>query len=134
MIDNSSALGWLYKASFHPAEKNKHNQVARYFTNFMMKNDHSLYADHIKGSSNNVADSLSREFKFSNQQLTDLLYITFTKQMPPNFRIQKLPDKTISWITLLLESLTIKKELKNNSNRKQIRTGKSGQTFVEKLE
>lgn len=133
LTDNSSALGWLHKASFHPAEKNKHDQVARYFANFMIKNEHSLYANHIKGELNNVADSLSREFNFSTQQLTDLLYITFTEQMPPNFRIQRIPEETSSWIMSILESLTIGTEPKPNSNKKRIRTGESGETFVQKL-
>lgn len=129
-----SELGWLHKASFHPAEKNKHDQVASYFANFMMKNKHSLYINHIKGESNNVADFLSsREFRISTHQLTNLLYISFNKQMPQNFRIQQPPENIISLIMLLLESLTTGMAPKANSGRKQIWTGKSGETFAKKL-
>ena len=46
--DNSSALGWLYKSSFHPASKVNHDKVAREFAMFMMKNEFSLYSEHIK--------------------------------------------------------------------------------------
>ena len=74
--DNSSALGWLYKASFHPASQMSHNKVARKFARFMMKEGHYLYSEHIKGDSNNIADALSREFSFLRKKLTKLLYGT----------------------------------------------------------
>ena len=131
--DNSSALGWLHKSSFHPAEKNKHDQAARSFARFMIKNEHSLYAEHIKGSSNNVADSLSREFNFTNQQLTNLLHIAFPEQMPHNFNIKKVPDRIISWTISLLESSTSKKGPKPNPSKKQIQIGENGKTFADKL-
>ena len=133
LTDNSSALGWLFKASFHPAEKENHDTVARFFARNIIKNEHSIYAEHIKGSSNNVADSLSREFKFSKRQLTNLLYCAFDEQMPPNFRIQELPEANVLWISSLLESMTIKEVPKSNFHRKSTQTGESGKTFVEKL-
>ena len=133
LTDNSSALGWLFKASFHPAEKSNHDTVARFFARSIIKNEHSIYAEHIKGSSNNVADSLSREFKFSKSQLTNLLYCAFNEQMPPNFEIQDLPEENVSWISSLLESMTTREESKRNSHRKSAQTGGSGRTFAEKL-
>ena len=133
LTDNSSALGWLYKASFHPAEKENHDTVARFFAKNIIRNEHSVYAEHIKGSSNNVADSLSREFNFSKSQLTNLLYCAFDEQMPPNFQIQDLPEEDVSWISSLLESMTIREVQKSNFHRKSTQPGESGRTFAEKL-
>lgn len=133
LTDNSSALGWLFKASFHPAEKENHDSVARFFATEIIKNEHSIYGEHIKGSSNNVADSLSREFEFSNRQLTNLLHSAFNEQMPPNFRIHNLPEENASWISSLLENMTTEKAPKPNSYRKSTQTGESGKTFVAKL-
>ena len=45
--DNSRALGWLHKASFHPVSNSSHDKVVREFALFMMKEDHSLYLEHI---------------------------------------------------------------------------------------
>ena len=131
--DNSSALGWLHKTSFHPGEKKNHDKVAKFLAKHMIKNEHSIYANHIKGSLNNVADSLSREFKFSKQQLTILLYFAFDQQMSPSFQIYDLPEEDVSWILLLLVNLTTKKELKPNFHRKLNQIGKNGITFVPKL-
>ncbi len=74
--NNSSALGWFYQASFHQAEKNSHNKVARYIERYMIKSEHSIYAEHIKGSSNNVADMLSREFYHSKMNQQTFLMLT----------------------------------------------------------
>ena len=36
LTDNSSALGWLFKDSFHPETKEQHNKIARYLANFIL--------------------------------------------------------------------------------------------------
>lgn len=133
LTDNSSALGWLFKASFHPAEKDKHDKVARFFAKSIIKEEHSIYAEHIKGSHNNIADSLSREFQFSKQQLTNLLYHAFDEQMPPRFAILDLPEKSVSWISSLLESMITKKESNSSFRKKSIQIGGSGRTFAPTL-
>ena len=88
--DNSSALGWLHKASFHPASKVAHNKVARKFALFM------------KGESNSVAGILSREFLSNKSNLTNYLYCMFPKQMPKNFKIIDLPNEIVCWISSIL--------------------------------
>ena len=78
-----------------------------------MKN--SLYARKIKGSSNNVVNILSGEFKDSKYELADSLYAIFNDPMPPSFQIKDLPIEITSWIVLLLERLTTIEELKSSS-------------------
>ena len=70
LTDNSSALGWLFKASFHPKTRKQRNKIARYLANFILQKEHSLYSEHISGTDNNVDDSLSREFDFTKKELT----------------------------------------------------------------
>ena len=132
--DNSSALGWMFKASFHPETKEQHNKIARYLAKFLVQKEHSLYAEHISGSKNNVADSLSREFEFTKNELTNLISNIFTNQIPENFEIQDISNKTAYWILSILEAEIPSKEQGNNLTKKKIQIGKSGATFVEKLE
>ena len=107
LTDNSSALGWLYKASFHPATQNKHDLVARKLARFMVKNEFSIYSEHIKGEKNNVADLLSREFSLDNSSLTNKITHSFPEQAPPNLEIIKLPQEISSWISSILgDSIT----------------------------
>ena len=102
--------------------------------NFIVQKEHSLYAEHISGSKNNVADSLSREFDFTKNELTNLIFNIFTNQIPLNFEVQEIPNKTAYWILSILETETFTKEQGNKLPKKQIQTGKSGMTLVEKLE
>ena len=134
LTDNSSALGWMFKASFHPETKEQHNKIARYLAKFLVQKEHSLYAEHISGSKNNVADSLSREFEFTKNELTNLISNIFTNQIPENFEIHDIPNKTAYWILSILEAEIPSKEQGNNLTKKKIQIGKSGATFVEKLE
>ena len=134
LTDNSSALGWLFKASFHPETKEQHNKIARYLANFILQKEHSLYAEHISGVKNKVADSLSREFDFTKKELTNLIINTHTNQTPVNFGIQEIPNKTAYWILSILETEITTKEQGNNLPKKQIQIGRSGATFVEKRE
>ena len=132
--DNSSALGWLYKASFHPATQTSHDKIARKFAHFMMKQEHSLYSEHIKGDSNNIADALSQEFSLPKNKLTRILYHSYPTQMPQKFQIIDLPKKLDSWISSTLEEETVKKELKNNRPRNQSHTFKNGSNSATKQE
>ena len=128
--DNSSALGWLYKASFHPATQSSHDKVARKFAHFMIKNKFSIYSEYIKGEHNNVADTLSRNFDLNTHELTSLLYDSFPKQMPKDFNIIDIPEDIVSWILSILRDETSKMVLKNNHHRRKKPTFKNGTSSV----
>ena len=55
--DSSSALGWLYKASFSSSMP-AHDKVARWLALELMSYDSALYSQHIRGLHNIIADSL----------------------------------------------------------------------------
>ena len=74
--DSSSALGWIYKASFntsHPV----HDTVARWLAKIMIENDAALYLQHIRGIHNIIADMLSRYGHIPENQLIYMFYLFF---------------------------------------------------------
>ena len=70
LTDVSSALGWMKKVSFGPVNKVGHDTVERWMGWTFVSNKESLYSQHIKGTKNIIADSLSRDFNISDQSLT----------------------------------------------------------------
>ena len=64
--DNSSALGWMHKAYFDPVNAESYDAVARWLGWTLVNNETSLYSQHIKGTENIIADSLSRDFHKSD--------------------------------------------------------------------
>ena len=103
--DSSSALGWLFKASFD-SDQPVQDAIARWLATRMIKSDSSLYSQHIKGTHNFIADSLSRDHHMNSPSLIHSLYSLLPAQTPKNFRISTLPPETISWISLLSQLAT----------------------------
>jgi hypothetical protein len=60
--DNMSAIGWLFTSSKFPSESPAHKahlMVARQLASLLLKHDHCLATQHIRGTANVVADLLS---------------------------------------------------------------------------
>ena len=103
--DSSSALGWLYKASFtynQPA----HDEVARWLAKTLIDNDSALYSQHIRGIHNIIADMLSRDCHIPATHLVHMFQLLLPQQTPKNFRISTIPPEIISWLHSLSPSLT----------------------------
>ena len=60
--ESSSALGWMHKASFDPVNIESHNAVSHWLGWTVVNDKTSLYSQHIKGTENIIADSLSKYF------------------------------------------------------------------------
>ena len=60
LTDNSSALVWLSKASFHPETKEHRNKIARYLATFILQEERSLYAEHISGMHISAEDMINQ--------------------------------------------------------------------------
>ena len=103
--DNSSALGWLYKASFAKCQP-VHDTVARWLATTLMNNNAALYSQHIRGKHNFIADVLSRDDHISNEQLTYAFNSLIPAQTPKSFNISPLPPDIVCWIHSLHPSLT----------------------------
>jgi hypothetical protein len=104
--DNSSALGWLYHSTFNPVLHKNHDKLARYLAKLLFKKEATLHAEHIPGTQNVIADSLSRDFHLTHTDLTTLILSHAPpEQVPPTFTIQSLPPHLSSWASSMLESL-----------------------------
>ena len=79
LTDSSSALGWMHTESFDPVKSESNDAVARWLAWTIVSNKKSLYSQHIKGTENVAADSLSRDFYRSYQTLTK----KFNQILPP---------------------------------------------------
>ena len=101
--DNSSAVGWLYHSTFHPATHDHHDKLARHLARELFKRQATLHPEHIPGKHNDVADALSRDFHMTTPKLTQ--FLLQLPQAPPSLRIVTLPPMISSWIALTLESM-----------------------------
>ena len=96
--DSSSALGWMHHSTFNLTTHLSHDSAARKLAEILMDNDSALYSQHVKGTHNVVADSLSRDHHIPNKQLKFILHILFPSQVPKGFTIQNPPKEIISWL------------------------------------
>jgi hypothetical protein len=117
--DNTSAIGWLFTSSKFPSSSLAHKahlMVARQLATLVLKNDHCLASQHLKGELNVVADFLS--FDGSSREkshplafdcppdsiLTQRFHQYLHQQIPANFAISPLPSKILSWIVAILQT------------------------------
>ena len=134
LTDNSSALGWLHHSTFNPVENPMHDVVARRLATQLFSHNSSLFAQHIPGNQNIIADSLSRDFTLSEQKLTNHLHNTLQKQVPDNFRIYKLDQETISWIESVLLGSTYTEGSQQQPEKSKPASSTSGENSSEDAE
>ena len=110
ILDSTSAIGWLHKSSFDEATHSQHAHLARQFATTMLDHHASLFSQHIAGSNNIVADSLSRDFHIDSHTLSALVRCHF--QVHPSFALYPLPAELVSWMTCLMRNGSRSQELK----------------------
>ena len=131
MTDSSTSEGWARKsnfdidpmnpdASFDPQEPKARAAVCRKFAEICLDNDLRHFSQWFPGKENDVSDALSRDDDRSDEELTSLLYSHVPSQMPSHFKIVPLPNEILSWLTALLQSLTVKKQLRERHKRTKI--------------
>jgi hypothetical protein len=103
--DNTTAAGWLKKSNFSE-ENDEFIQLttARHLANLLIDSGSCIYSQWFSGESKSISDSLSRYFHIESDHLCCLLSNHFPLQVPFGLKIQPLPKKIISWVTLLLRS------------------------------
>ena len=107
LSDNSSAVGWLFKANFNPNIQQKQDLVARHMARILLESETALYSQHIPGEENIIADSLSRDFHISDINLQLLLTSLFPQMAPKHLKIlETLPREITSWLESLQDSRT----------------------------
>jgi hypothetical protein len=129
--DSSTSEGWAYKTNFdtdpfdadrhfNPEEPAVRSDVCRKFADLCLKNEICHNSQWFPGKANNVSDALSRDDDRSDTELTNLLYQHVPEQMPTHFNIVPLPNEIVSWLTSLLQRLTVKKQLRERHKRTKI--------------
>ena len=69
----------------------------------------------VCGESNNVSDTLSRDWHCNEEELTFILRSHFPEQMPESFRISQLPREINLWLMIsLLRQLPVSKQLREH--------------------
>ena len=112
LTDNSSTVGWLYKSNFNPKTHPGHDTLARKLAQVLMNSESTIESQHIKGSHNIVADSLSRDHHIEKTHLAFILKSLFPSQANQNFEIlQTLPVEIISWLNSLEDISTTSEAL-----------------------
>ena len=127
--DSSSALGWLHHSTFNPVQNPLHDEAARFLATTLISNNCSLYSQHIKGESNHIADSLSRDFHLNDSILIHKLRSAFHSQMPDHFTIYPLPAEITSWIESLGLKSTATKALQEAPATSKLDTLTGGRDF-----
>jgi hypothetical protein len=135
MTDSSTFKGWHKKTNFKtdpldadcefdPEEAKVRTEICRHFAELCVKNELVHYIQWFVGKENDVSDALLRDDDRSDEELTNLLYTYIPEQMPQHFKIAPLPNEILSWVTLLLQRLNVKEQLREKHSRAEI--GRSG--------
>ena len=66
----------MHYFTFNSVKKTVHDTVAHSFALNFHHNISSIYSQHIPGEENIIADSLSRDFHLSDEDLTNVLLTT----------------------------------------------------------
>ena len=111
MGDNTSAMGWLRRSNFRQKDENDctwlvKQQIGRHLASIILDSNVMLYHQWLKGSQNQVADSLSRDAYYLNPNThKKFLLATVPQQLPKNFEINPLPKEITCWLLSMLRKL-----------------------------
>jgi len=124
--DNSSAVGWLHKASVDPAKNLPLFLAARTFAQIILTNNICIYSQHIPGISNKIADALSRRFDLNDDQLTSLINSSIHLQVQSSFKLCPIHPVINSWMTCWLRKCSGTRELHKTQKTKRVECGEDG--------
>ncbi len=116
MTNSTTSEGWLQKSNFirdgkDPIQATIQLEVARLHGTHYLSDEIREYSQWLHGADNNIADALSRDNNRTDDKLTQILHSHCPSQLPQHFKIVPLPNKIVSWLTLLLLWLPAKQQL-----------------------
>jgi hypothetical protein len=130
MTDSTTSEGWLQKTNFledvGSVQASVRIQVACKHALRYMHQEIRDYSQWFPGIENNVADVLSRERDLSDDELTNLLRLSFPKQTPTFFVIVPLPNDIVLWLTLLLWQMPVNERFREEHTRTMLGRGNDG--------
>ena len=132
MGDNTSAMGWLRRSNFRQKDESDKSwlikqQIGRHLAHIVLNANIVLYHQWIKGSHNQVADSLSRDAYFlSNNSHKKFLLATVPHQLPKNFNIKQLPKEITCFLSSILHKLPENKQWYKQQKPSELAAGNIG--------
>jgi hypothetical protein len=139
MTDSTTTEGWMKKSNFvepnnNPIQATACIKAVRKYASIFMNVDVKGYSQWFAGKSNNVVDTLSRDWHHNVKELTFILRSHFLKQMLENFCISSLPSKINSWLTSLLRQLPVSKQLREQHTMTGLELGSGGGNIASPLD
>jgi hypothetical protein len=125
--DNASAIGWLHKASIDPDKNSPLFSASRKFAHILLSSKTCIYSQHIPGSSNKIADALSRKFELTDENLVSFIHVLCPNQVPPSFRIYPVHPVIDCWMTSWMQRCYETKALPKIQKKKRVECGDVGQ-------
>ena len=132
--NSSSALGWLFKSNFDTTKFESHDKVARDLAWFCISNNVSLFAQHIEGIRNIIADALSRDFHFSDSYLTKIINSHLPPQVRSQMKIMTHQKDIHAWMKSLIHGQDIKIASVNPHAPSKLYILKNGQDTLRTLD
>jgi len=109
--DNTSSMGWLRRSNFRQKDEsdtswNVKQQLGRHLASLTLSSGICLYKQWLKGSHNQVADSLSRDnYYLEPKAHENFLQSVIPQQLPKGFKIRPIPKEISSFISSILLQL-----------------------------
>jgi hypothetical protein len=134
MTDRTTAKGWLKKSNFielgekNPIQASVRIKAARMQATLFLKRGLKSYSQWFKGERNEVSDAISHNNNRTDNKLTLTIKTCCPSQVPSHFEIHPLPNKIISWLTVLLQQLPMSERLREVHMRSKLRRGSSGKS------
>jgi hypothetical protein len=130
-------MGWIHKSKYRANRESNESAearltIARKLADIALENDLKLYSQWFAGSKNEIADFLSREGGLlSDEQLTNILFSKFHKQVPKNCSISALKPEIISFFSAMLLRLPKRQQQHHNIRGSVAQPGESGKTSLD---
>ena len=132
--DSSNGMGWVRKSNFLEVGENVDDQAAklaaaRHLAEISIDQSLVVYSQWFPGGDNIIPDSLSRDWHYSDVELTKLLTQLFHSQLPPDFTLSPVPTEIESWISSILLLLPRNEQRLKAHKTSGLVLGDSGKNF-----
>jgi hypothetical protein len=130
MTDSTTSEGWARKSNFKEdvdgIQATIRIEVAQSHASRFMSHKIREYSQWFLGTKNRVADALSRDMDRTDDEITQILFWHVPSQVPTSFKIVPLPNRIVSWMTLLLQRLPTNPQYNEVHTMTTLGCGKDG--------
>ena len=133
MTNSTTSEGWPRKLNFiedgkDPIQATIRIKVARLHATHYLLNEIREYSQWFRGANKKFSDALFWDNDRTVNKLTQILRSHCSSQLPQHFEIVPLPNKIVSWLTLLLLWLPAKQQLVETHSTTKLGRGTTTQS------